>query len=161
MGPIAWAALWGPAFPTAYAVVTFLRGKTPTVFIPDGRQRIPPLLLAAVSNLIGVWHLGEMDAPVYLSLLLTAYAFVALLAAVVSPWSLVSLHAAGIVVPWWVGVEMIGPGFVWWVFVPVVVGWCRIRRGDHSVAQVVAGAAIGFVASWCALTLGHHTGKLF
>ena len=141
-----WTCLYGPGCPTAVAILFRVLGRVDSVFMPDARLRILPLLAACVSSIVGVWHLGEMDGPLYLRMLLVAYAVVALLAAGSTYWWPFSLHVAGVVIPVGVGVVGISLWFIWMLPVCVVVGWARLRRREHTLAQVVVGGMVGAVA---------------
>ena len=57
----------------------------------------------------------------------------------ISGHAFVSALASGLVVSWF--------GFSWWpvLFIPPIVGWSRVIRKDHTIAQVVAGTLYPWV----------------
>ena len=140
---LAWAALLGPGVPSLYAFVAFASGRTTSVFIPDRRQRVVPLLLAFVSSTVGTWVLLQLAAPDYAVQLMAAYACAAVIAALVSCWWAISLHVAGLIIPWGVGVVAVDGWYLVLLPIPFVVGWARVREGEHTSAQVVAGGLAG------------------
>jgi hypothetical protein len=150
---IGWAVLWGPTLPTLYAVVVYWSGGSDTVFIAGGKHRILPLILAAATNAVGVWHMVQLEAPHHLALLLAGYAILSLVATGLSVRWRISLHMSGVAVPWMVGLAINGSGMLWLFPVATIVGWARVRRDDHTLAQVIAGGVIGLGSAWCALAL--------
>lgn len=140
---IAWAVVLGPGIPSVYAVVIYTLGKAPSVFLPDARQRVVPLVLAAVSCFVATWQLVDLSAPAFAVLLMTTYGCIALASALVSRWWGISLHAAGVCGPWVVGCLAVGYGYVWAFPVPIVIGWARIRDRGHSLDQVIVGTLVG------------------
>ena len=143
-----WATVWGPGIPTAYAIGAKLAGRSDTVFL-RGRQRVLPLAIASLACLVGVWHAGgETD----LALLLCAYGLFALLSAGISWWWPISLHAAGVAIPFAYVVSS-GFGVVVGVSTILLVGWARLHRQEHSLGQVVAGFCGGVVAYAASYTI--------
>lgn len=127
-------------------VLRFLarRGRVDGHFVRTRSQRTP--VYAATSGLVVVVlvALRALGAPALV--LFTAgfvLAGILVLLAVTLRWK-VSAHTA-VAVFWALGV---GALTAWWwalalVGVPVAVAWARVRTGDHTPAQVLAGAAIG------------------
>ncbi len=138
-----WAVLLGPGIPSLYAAVAFSLGHTPSIFISDGRQRTVPLVLAALSCSFGTLYLHGQGAPTYVIILMGAYASSAFLASLITWRWTISLHVAGAVVPWLVGLVCVG--VLYWALlpVPVIVGWARIRRREHTTGQILAGSLVG------------------
>lgn len=140
------ACVYGPGVPTMVAVLLRLRGRVDSVFMPDARQRLVPLVLAIASSTAGVWHLGQIDGPAYLRLLLLAYAAVALLAAGSTCWWPFSLHTAGVIVPIGAGVMTVSALYIATVPVALLIGWARLRCRGHTIGQVVVGFLVGLVS---------------
>jgi hypothetical protein len=142
-----WAILLGPGAPALYAVVVRLSGRAASVFLPDTRKRVLPLGLAVCSCCVGVWVLAAQSAPDYAVLLMAAYALVAFVTMIVSGWWGISLHTAGVTLPWCLGVMTVGTAYIYVLPVVVAVGWARIKLREHSTAQVAAGGLLGMVAA--------------
>ena len=140
---LAWAAILGPGIPSLYAVVAFVSGRVTSVFIPNGRQRVAPMLLASVSCSLGTWYLLKHGSPDYAAQLMAGYTCVALGAAFGSWWWAISLHVAGVAAPLVVGMVAVDLWYMVLFPIPIVVGWARVRRGEHTVAQVVVGGLLG------------------
>jgi membrane-associated phospholipid phosphatase len=155
---IVWAVILGPGIPSLYAVTIYMVGKASSVFLPDARQRVVPLLLAAVSCCFGAWQLTRLESPPYAVHLMSAYGLMALVSGIVSRRWGISLHAAGVCGPWVVGLVTVGSGYVWALPLPVAIGWARVRSRGHTLVQVLVGAILGcasaLVTWWLVSKLG-------
>jgi hypothetical protein len=145
-GWIVLATLLGPVVPSGYAVYVYVKGQATSVFLPDPRDRVIPLCLAAGSCCFGAWMLTRLSGPTYAVVLMSAYGLIAFVAAILSRRWGISLHAAGICAPWFVGMTFIGVGYVWAFPAPLVIGWARVRARGHTLNQVLAGAVVGGVS---------------
>lgn len=85
----------------------------------------------------------KLASPDYAVQLMAGYACVALGAAFGSWWWVVSLHVAGVAAPWVVGMVAVDLWYMVLFPIPIVVGWARVRQGEHTIAQVVAGGLLG------------------
>ena len=85
---------------------------------------------------------------------MAAYAVIALVTMVVSGWWGISLHAAGVSLPWCVGFLTVGPDYLPGLIVVAAVGWARVYLREHSVGQVVTGGLLGVTAAFLAMALG-------
>ncbi len=65
----------------------------------------------------------------------------------------ISVHAAGAAGPLAAITFVIGPAGIWFTFLLIAVGWARIKLKCHTLLQVVAGAALGFVSAYIQLFL--------
>lgn len=142
-----WAILLGPGIPALYAIGARLSGRASSVFLPVARNRVLPLGLAVFSCCVGVWVLAARSAPDYAVQLMAAYALVALVTMIVSGWWGISLHAAGVTLPWCIGVVTVGTAYIYGVPVVIAVGWARVILREHSAAQVAAGGLLGLAAA--------------
>ncbi|MEE2752894.1 MAG: hypothetical protein VX910_02845 [Candidatus Latescibacterota bacterium] len=152
------ATILGPGVPSGYAIYLYVKGEATSVFLPDPRDRMIPLFLAAGSCCVGVWMLTSFSGPTYAVVLMSAYILIAFVSAILSRRWRISLHTAGICAPWFVGMTFIGVEYVWAFPAPLVIGWSRVRVRGHTLNQVLAGAAIGgvsvLVAWWFITQLG-------
>ncbi|HAA78399.1 TPA: hypothetical protein DCE37_25145 [Candidatus Latescibacteria bacterium] len=152
-GVLLLAVVLGPGVPTSWAIVLRLTGRSPSVFLPDGGQRVLPLIFAVVSNGFAVWILPGMGASDAVVALMATYGIVSLVAALISPRWMLSLHVAGIVMPVAIGLRTFGTGTSWFLPLIPLVGWSRLRCGEHTVGQVIVGALTGLVAAAGAISL--------
>lgn len=130
-----------------YAAVRLLmrRGRIDSGHhVRERRQRALPIGIALASILVGLALLLLLDAPRDL----VAFAIVFVVGAIVLGlanlvWKL-SGHAA-VAAASAVGLSfLLGP----WILIPAgalvaLVSWSRVRLGDHTLAQVCAGVAVG------------------
>ena len=133
--------------PTAYVVRLRQRGRISGVFVPEGRERARPLLVAASSCLAGFAVLALAPMGRGIVILQLWYGLFGLLAAAIAGRRHMSLHAAGS----WGPIVCLGYccGVYAWVLVPValLVTWARYTLGVHSVAQLVGGALVGAMSA--------------
>lgn len=152
------AILLGPGLPTLHAVVLYRTGRQPTPFIPDGRDRIPPLMLAVLSCAACVWLLAGTAASPHLVALTAASGVTAAVSAALALRWTVSLHAAGIACPMVVGMAGVTAWYAAGIPVLALVGWARIRAGDHTVAQVVTGSLVGAGSGLAGIAIAQQLG---
>ncbi|MCG8348083.1 MAG: hypothetical protein MI924_09940, partial [Chloroflexales bacterium] len=108
-------------------------------------QRMNPLLLGALSYFVGFLALYWLDAPYLVQGLMFCYATNTLLAALITRWWKVSVHATAISGPLVALRFQFGPLVIpWFVLIPFV-GASRVILRRHTVAQVLVGAAIGLL----------------
>jgi membrane-associated phospholipid phosphatase len=143
---------WGLLASTFCALIPYAmiwhgvrRGRLTDRHLGDRRQRTVPLTLGLVSVLIGLAALVVSGAPDELvALVVASFAGGAVATAVNRFWKL-SVHA-GVAAGTAVVLTMVfGPPLLATVAVVAAVGWSRVRLGDHTTAQVVAGTAVGAV----------------
>jgi len=147
MGVIAAAA--ASFLPIAYILRGVRRGSWTDRHVGDRAQRTLPLLVCLGSTVSGTAALAAVGAP---RDLLALIACMAVALVVVTPITLlarwkISIHAlvaAGVAVTFTsvFGLALL-PGWP----LAAAVGWSRVRLGDHTAAQVLAGALVGACAT--------------
>jgi hypothetical protein len=119
------------------------RGWLADRHIGDHTQRLRPLALGLSSVAVGVALLAALDAPRALVALMAATLANGAAATAVNHWWKLSVHAATAAGSVSILVLVFGPALhALWPLV-AAVAWSRVRLRDHTVAQVVAGAAVG------------------
>jgi membrane-associated phospholipid phosphatase len=116
-------------------------------------QRPLPILAGLASVLVGFAVLTWLGAPRELLALIVAMAVGLIVALLITfVWKL-SIHVASVAGAVVILVLVFGPPLV--VLAPVValVAWARVELGDHTPAQVTAGAAIGILVAGSVFTL--------
>lgn len=139
------AALFTAAVPYAIIWAGVRRGPLTDHHIGVREQRRGPLLLGLASCLAGIGALAGLGAPRPLTaVVVMLFTTGVVITAVNQAWKL-SAHAAVAAA----SAETLVIAFGQWMtplFVVVaLVAWSRVRLGDHSPAQVVAGAIAGVV----------------
>ncbi|NJC72064.1 phosphatase PAP2 family protein [Planosporangium thailandense] len=112
------------------------------------RERRPPVILfAGASVVVGLVAMAVFHAPRDLVALVVAMlAGLALALAVTVVWK-VSFHTAVSAGTVTTLALVFGPWLLLSWPVVALVGWSRVRLGDHTVAQTVVGAVLGAVAA--------------
>lgn len=156
---VAWEATHSPAESLLWALVVGMTSSVlPMLVIVWGARsgrwdghhvrnregRFVPFLALIVLTLAGLallvlgdapWPMVALDLSMILSLLVTG--------AITAKWK-ISLHAA--VAAGAVAIATTYVPVLWVLFALVVgIGWSRVKVGDHTPSQVVAGAALGAV----------------
>lgn len=138
------ACLFAGVVPYAVSLRALSRGRLSSLELPDRSERLRPMLWALFSVAIGFGLLLALHAPA--QVLAVQVAMVAgglICTAITSVWK-VSLHTGAAASSATAMAALFG-----WVLLPVTlvlaagVGWSRIRLRRHTLAQVVAGFAIG------------------
>ncbi|MFZ0216757.1 MAG: phosphatase PAP2 family protein [Candidatus Dormiibacterota bacterium] len=137
------AACFGSLLPVGYVLYQVRRRRLSDVHVGVRSQRPLVLLVALASVLVGLALLLWLGAPrQLLGLVIAGITGIVVCLAVSTRWKL-SIHlavAAGTAV-------LIAYTFTPWclllLLLTIAVGWARLRLGDHTVSQVVAGALLG------------------
>ncbi|KHD77446.1 phosphoesterase PA-phosphatase [Actinoplanes utahensis] len=147
MGVIAAAA--ASFLPIAYILRGVRRGSWTDRHVGDRAQRTLPLLVCLGSTASGTAALAAVGAPRDLLALIACMAAALVVATpitLLARWK-ISIHAlvaAGVAVTFTVV-------FGWALLATwppaAAVGWSRVRLGDHTTAQVLAGALVGACAT--------------
>jgi hypothetical protein len=106
-------------------------------------QRAVPLLAATASVVSGLALLVVLGAPGELVVVVVAMLSGLATALVVTLWWKLSLHTAAAAGTVAVLVVTFGPALALAVPAVALVAWSRVRLGDHTPAQTLAGAALG------------------
>jgi len=145
---LAWgllASLFCAILPYAMIWVGVRRGRLSDRHIGVREQRTKPLALGLVSVLIGLALLALLGAPRELVVLVVASFIGGFVATVVNHFWKLSVHASVASGSMVVLVLVFGPVLLATAVVVAAVGWSRVRLGDHTTGQVVAGTVIGAV----------------
>jgi membrane-associated phospholipid phosphatase len=108
------------------------------------RQQRPVPLLAGIGSVVaGLAALLALDAPRQLVALVVAMLTGLAATLVVTLWWKLSVHAAAASGTVAILALTFGPALTLTVPTVALVAWARVRLGDHTPAQTVAGAALG------------------
>jgi membrane-associated phospholipid phosphatase len=107
------------------------------------QQRPLPFLAAIASLLAGLAVLLALDAPRQLVALVVAMLTGLAATLAVTPWWKLSLHTAAASGTVATLALVFGPALTLALPAVALVAWSRVRLGDHTLAQTLAGAALG------------------
>ena len=146
------AVLFGCVVPMAFLVRGVRQGRWTDHHVREREQRRVPLLFALASVCVGLVLLLVLDVPRDLVALVAAMVAGLVVALAISQVWKISIHAAvagGSAVILWLVLDV--PVLL---FLPVValIGWSRVRLGDHDALQVTVGALVGAVVAYSAFT---------
>jgi len=106
-------------------------------------QRPAPFLTAIASFLAGLALLLALDAPWELVALVVAMLTGLAVTLVVTLWWKLSVHTAAAAGTVAILALTFGPTLTLTIPAVALVAWARVRLGDHTPAQTLAGAALG------------------
>lgn len=145
-----WAVLgilFAPVTPLIYLLRQLRRGKVTDHHVRRREQRSGIILFTLACGFAALAVLLRLDAPAQVIGLVCSGAAGLIVALAITRYWKISIHtgvAAGIVV---VFVELFGWGMLLLAPLVALIGWARVRVGDHTPAQVTAGAMIGAIVS--------------
>jgi hypothetical protein len=137
------AAAFFSVIPYGVVLLGVRRGHLTDHHIGVREQRRKPLVLGLCSVGIGLALLFALDAPGELLAMALVMLGVVLIVAAVNHWWKLSAHAAVITGSATVLVVVFGAPLLAAFLVVAAVCWSRVELGDHTAAQVIAGAAGG------------------
>ncbi len=121
------------------------------------KERLIPYVITIVCLLgTGIFLYAKM-APLWVAMFYAGGALAGLINLIVNFWWKISAHAAGIagIVAMLIQMTKEGPTVVamtWWIVGAILVagllGSARIWLGRHTLMQVLAGSAVGFLSVW-------------
>ena len=143
---VAWgivAVVFGSLFPMLFVLRGVRRGALTDHHVRIREQRPLPLLVGMACVLAGLGLMVTQGAPRDLMALIAAMLaglLVSLLVTLVWKMSIHAGVAAGSLV---ILMIVFGPAMLALLPVVALVGWARVRVGDHTLAQVAVGAVVG------------------
>jgi membrane-associated phospholipid phosphatase len=139
------AALFATVLPYALILHWVRQGRLSDKHISVREQRIRFGVVAMTFTLIGLAVLAAFDAPAEMVALMGSIAIGMVCGWLITLWWKISAHAAIAAGAATVLVLVFGTALLAaWPLVAVIV-WSRVQVGDHTLAQVLAGVALGIV----------------
>jgi len=115
--------------------------------IPERTERNFPLLMVILSYAVGVFILYLLNAPLITTILMFCYFSNTLIVFFINLRWKISIHAMGVAGPATVLIYVFGAtGVIFALIIPFVM-WSRIYLKEHTLSQVIMGAALGFFAT--------------
>jgi membrane-associated phospholipid phosphatase len=141
-----WVAIYGISvvlIPILYLVWLFQRGQVSDLDVYIRRQRIRPLLMALTGVMVA-WMVLYLGAGPRLLLALAGANVIqlALIFGITLRWK-ISMHATGVAGFVVMACTLIGSAAWPLILIVPVVAWARVRLRCHTLAQTMAGAALG------------------
>ncbi len=129
-------------------VLYFARLEGQEYDIPERSARVKPFVVAVVSYATGFILLSLNNAPLLVSGLMLAYSINTSVMFFITLFWKISIHAAGITGPLTFLVFRLGYAWGLLYLLVVPVGLVRLRLGQHTVSQVVAGGVLSAALTW-------------
>jgi membrane-associated phospholipid phosphatase len=137
--------LFASVLPMGYVIAQVRRGRITDRHLGLRVQRPLPMLFVIAFTIAGLAVLYALGAPRQLLALGAAGVVGLSVTALITLFWKISMHTA--VVAGALAIVVIVFGLAWLPLFAmlVLVGWARVDLGDHAIAEVVAGAAVGGV----------------
>jgi hypothetical protein len=116
--------------------------------LEERKKFLPITLPFGVAMLVAAVLLG---LPVVVQESTAAIVLVGVVGTLLTQFWKVSMHVSGAVAVFWLGLVTFGALAVFFVWVPPLVAWSRLRLRQHDLAQVLVGALVGTVCVAAAL----------
>ena len=146
------ALAFGVAWPVAASVGMILRRRGSGIDGPWDRQAF--MGLGVLGYAVGVVALVSLAAPLLVTLLMFCYASNSAVLLAINVFWRASAHAMGVAGPTMALVFGFGGSGALLSLLLPAVGWSRIRLGAHDLAQIVAGAGLGYVLTGLQFSVG-------
>ena len=137
------AALFASVLPYAIIVRGVRRGRLSDRNLGLRQERIRFAAVGIASVLLGLAVLAAFDAPAAMVALLVSIVAGLVCGWLVTLWWKISVHAAIAASAATVLTLVLGPALLLTWPLVALVAWSRVQVGDHTVAQVLAGIALG------------------
>lgn len=137
------AAFFAGLLPYAILLLGVRRGHLGDRHLTSLKQRPGMMVIGLVSVTVGLAITRWLGAPRELLVLVLAMSAGVAVALMVSLFWKISIHAACTAGTVAILVVVFGPALILGVSVVAAVAWARVILRDHTVAQVVTGAAVG------------------
>lgn len=131
----------------AYILIGQKFGFLDDPHIPQRRKRVGLYLVSTFGTLICLWVLIRLEAPIELLATILALLIATFIAAIINVFWKISIHTGGIVGAATVMTFLFWPYGLLTYLMAIVVGWSRITLKKHTLAQVLAGGLVAFVAT--------------
>jgi hypothetical protein len=150
LAALGWASLcilFGIVIPYIYIYSLYKKKKISDIHIPKKEDRIKPLIVSFVSDVICFMILYVLKAPTFLkSMFLVGIVSTAIFAIITYFWK-ISIHTSWITFGVITFVILFGEWMLLLILLIPVIGWARVRTKKHTVIQVVLGAGITIVTT--------------
>ena len=137
------SAIFASAVPFAYIIRGVRRRRLTDHHVSVRQQRPLPLLVAICSIAAGLILMTLFGAPRPMVALVAAMTVGLLVSLAITLLWKISVHTAVVSGAVVIVTLVFGPGFAALAPLIALIGWARLERGDHTLPQVLTGAAIG------------------
>src|SRR5205807_7157458 len=134
--------LFAALIPLGYIIRQVRRRRLTDYHVGRREQRPRPMLVGVASVLAGLGVLALLGAPRALVALVGAMAVGLATATLVTLFWKISVHVAVVAGTVVILVLVFGPTLLALAPAVALVGWARVEVGDHTPAQVMAGAGL-------------------
>jgi len=128
--------------PYLYVYILNRKKLIDDLHIPNRENRIKPLIITAVSNIIGFTILYILEAPPFLKTMFLAAIISTITIGIITYFWKISIHTAWMTFIVITFIILFGKWMM--VLIPLipVIGWSRVKIKRHTITQVITGSLI-------------------
>ena len=145
--------IFGFALHIALFVLFKKKGRLVDMDATIKEERTIPFLISAVFYIIGLVILITQHINVISIAFWFCYISNIIIVILINKYWKISVHALGASGALAALFFAIGPAALFFIFIPVIVGWSRVKLKCHTVTQVLAGGVLGFCSTYLQMTL--------
>ncbi len=116
-------------------------------------ERTAPFLISGVFYIIGLVILITSRVNIISTAFWFCYISNVLIVVLINKFWKISVHSLGACGSLAALCFAVGPAGLIFIFIPLLVGWSRVKLKCHTVSQVLAGAVLGFVSTYLQMAL--------
>ncbi len=133
--------LFALVLPGLYILWLLEARKITDIHMADPNERKTPLMLTAISSIVGSVILFYLHAARPIFMISIIYAVNSLMIGIVTQWWKISVHTAMFASIATIAVVIFGAQFWWLYLILLPLAWSRIYRKRHTVWQTIFGAS--------------------
>ena len=131
---------FGIILPGFYILWLLEAKKISDIHMADANDRKMPLMITAISAIVGAIALYFLHAARPVFVISVVYAMNSLVIAIVTQWWKISVHTAMFASIATVALVVFGEKFWWLYLILIPLAWSRIFRKRHTIWQTIVGA---------------------
>lgn len=128
--------------PYLYVYILNRKKLIDDLHIPNRENRIKPLIITTVSNIIGFTILYILKAPLFLKTMILAVIVSNIIIGIITYFWKISIHTAWITFIVITFIILFGRWMMLLLPLIPVIGWSRVKIKRHTITQVITGSVI-------------------
>ena len=149
---VGWAflcLLFGAVIPYLYIGFLYKKKEINNMHIPEKENRIKPLLLSCASYIACFIILYLLDGPIFLKSIFAVSVVSTIILTIITYFWKISIHTSWITFIVITFNILLGSWMLLMVPLIPVIGWARVRIKQHTINQVIFGAGISTITTFC------------
>lgn len=149
---VGWAflcLLFGVVIPYLYIGFLYKKKEINNMHIPEKENRMKPLLLSCASYIACFIILYLLDGPVFLKSIFAISVVSTIILTIITYFWKISIHTSWITFIVITFNILLGRWMLLMIPLIPVIGWARVKIKKHTINQVIFGAGISTITTFC------------